>query len=831
MIIRFRNILLLTFLMVLSAVIADDSRDGALYEESDLDKGKRFLRSHDYTDALIHLNIAIKNPGFREQAMFYKAKALYEFDSYPDTIISLLKTTTYETMKGDRAYYISRTYHRVYRYDSALVYSQKFFRESKDYLKRKSMSEFCTPYLNKPNINLKGFPKSNFKHHGEFDATVRNKNLRYFFDPISKDTLLFINGKGGDSFRTWYQTKYGLSDKEMKVVILKTCIWNYSQNAVVAASRMRLNPIYFNGEDWYVSEVDGDEISLYQLERNDLDGKKKTFNLVNPVKKEVSEVFEDRERKFIIYSMYDKKTEVNNICLSQILFGELITEPLILPFSSSREDVNPFYDSTSNRVYFSSNRAESFGGYDMFYSDYDKREKQFGPVVHMQYPLNTYSNETGFVILSDDEVLVTADGRPQKPSSTVYKTNYLEVNLTNKMRLAKNYFSLGDYVDALLIYDDLLEQYPDNAILRDYAFECRLKALPDHFSNLNNDSYKQVLELLAESPETSLSLLESDFWHARAYEDSYQLDSAFYYYTQFLEHEKVVSNYYEHDRAIDFTKNYMAKKLAYSKNLDVNIERYEELSTASHDFEPFYYFNKDREKKVLFLSSDQKYREMASSLQKDCESKDFPINTVLYNTEKNEIAHVSCEMIQTQGVLPNGEIVFDMCNGCGRYYKSRMDSTLISGKKEMRFSKKGVRLEKMLESQVPIIFLDMYDSEFESYDLYASQQISTYQWSKPTLVEAITTPYDEFTPWFDRASNRLYFASNRPESLGSYDIFYSQYDPETGVFLAPENMGYPINTTGSEMSYKVVSGQKAIYSSDGHKDSQHSDIYLISPKK
>ena len=796
--------------------------------ELELEKGKENLRQHNYTDALIHLNRVIPFDEYYEEAAFLKAKVLYEYHSYPDTIISLLRSITFEKKKGDLDYYLSRTYHRLYKFDSAQFYAERFLAKSHDYLKRHSMAGYCTPFLNKSNLNLAGFPKSHFKLYTNFNSADRNYNLQYFNDPKNGDTLLFMNGRGNEKFRTWYQLKYELSDKEMKQVLLETCVWNWSKKEVHSASKQKMFPLYYNGETWSVNLMEEGRYVTYRYDTGDLDGKGKRIYLVNPVKKSVAEILADDTRKFIIYHAFDEKDGLNNICISQILFDEIITEPIKIDAASSEyEDISPFYDSTANRIYFSSNRPVSFGGYDMFYCDYDTRKGEFMAPVHMQFPLNTYANETGYIPLSVDAVLVSADGRPQQPNSTIYKTNYMEVNLTAQIRLAKSYFNVGDYIDALLIYNQLIDEYPENKVLRDYAFECKLKALPNHFSNLTQESYDQVLQLLNESPNRSLSVLENDFWHARAHQDNYHFDSAYFYYQSFLKNETKIENVYEHALAVDFSANYKAIKKAYATKNKVEIQKITALSTPDHDYEPFFYFNKKREANVLFLSTSQKYRDMAVKFEGACGKSHFPMNTVLYNEVRNEFEYSSCEMIQTQGVLPNGNLVFDMCNGCGTYYSSKLDGSLIENREEINFSKKEIDLEKMLSSKLPIIFLDKYDTENDSYDLYASQQISTFQWSKPTLIRAIATPYDEFTPWYDYETERLYFASNRPSSLGSYDIYYSQYNSSTGSFSAAQNIGFPINTTGSEMSFRMISEKEAIYSSDGHKDAEHSDIYRI----
>lgn len=49
----------------------------------------------------------------------------------------------------------------------------------------------------------------------------------------------------------------------------------------------------------------------------------------------------------------------------------------------------------------------------------------------------------------------------------------------------------------------------------------------------------------------------------------------------------------------------------------------------------------------------------------------------------------------------------------------------------------------------------------------------------------------------------LYFASNGKESLGGYDIFVTRFNPETGTYLTPENIGMPFNSGANDYLYAI----------------------------
>ena len=72
-------------------------------------------------------------------------------------------------------------------------------------------------------------------------------------------------------------------------------------------------------------------------------------------------------------------------------------EPRELPgrINSQYDDNYACYSPDGQRLYFSSNRPGSMGGYDLYYSDYDWNTNEWGEAVHLPYPINdTYDNMT-----------------------------------------------------------------------------------------------------------------------------------------------------------------------------------------------------------------------------------------------------------------------------------------------------------------------------------------------------------------------------------------------------------------------------------------------------
>lgn len=112
-------------------------------------------------------------------------------------------------------------------------------------------------------------------------------------------------------------------------------------------------------------------------------------------------------------------------------------------------------------------------------------------------------------------------------------------------------------------------------------------------------------------------------------------------------------------------------------------------------------------------------------------------------------------------------------------------------------------------------------------DIWMSTKINNKEWSKPVnLGSTINTPYDEVGLFMAPDGKTLFFASNGPNSMGSYDVFKTTY--ENGQWTTPVNLGYPINTEFSDGPITIdASGKIAYMSSDRPGGVGEKDIYMI----
>lgn len=104
---------------------------------------------------------------------------------------------------------------------------------------------------------------------------------------------------------------------------------------------------------------------------------------------------------------------------------------------------------------------------------------------------------------------------------------------------------------------------------------------------------------------------------------------------------------------------------------------------------------------------------------------------------------------------------------------------------------------------------------FGGYDLYLSI-LRDGNWLMPVnLGKEVNSPFDEISPCLAKNGFTLYYSSNNLESIGGFDIFRSNYKPESNGWSQRENLGIPINTAANEFQFRLdKNGISAVFTSD-----------------
>jgi tetratricopeptide (TPR) repeat protein len=95
-------------------------------------------------------------------------------------------------------------------------------------------------------------------------------------------------------------------------------------------------------------------------------------------------------------------------------------------------------------------------------------------------------------------------------------------------------------------------------------------------------------------------------------------------------------------------------------------------------------------------------------------------------------------------------------------------------------------------------------------DIYMSEKNAAGDWGIPVnLGNKINTIYNEDTPFITLNDSLLYFSSEGHTGMGGYDIFRSR--GFGSVWEAPENMGFPINSTDDDRFFQPFNNDQNGY--------------------
>ncbi|MCU0433468.1 MAG: hypothetical protein MUC87_08450 [Bacteroidia bacterium] len=117
-------------------------------------------------------------------------------------------------------------------------------------------------------------------------------------------------------------------------------------------------------------------------------------------------------------------------------------------------------------------------------------------------------------------------------------------------------------------------------------------------------------------------------------------------------------------------------------------------------------------------------------------------------------------------------------------------------------------------------------------DLWLAEQMPDGSWGNlKNLGPNVNTADNEDSPFIHPNGSSLVFSSEGHNSMGGYDIFVSEFDGKSNSFLAPVNIGYPINTAGDD-KYLIMApdGMHGYYSSGRPGGLGKQDLYSVEIK-
>lgn len=394
-------------------------------------------------------------------------------------------------------------------------------------------------------------------------------------------------------------------------------------------------------------------------------------------------------------------------------------------------------------------------------------------------------------------------------------------------------FDFGDYEDALEVFEQAIEHNENNVKAHFYIGKCYLQTTDRKGHSV--DFLKKSYEL---DPEVSNMIF---FLIGEGYRYHYQFDEAINFYILFKEELETNRRLFLNDD-VDALKKKTEKKIeecinakkfiAAPKNVTlkqieggVNSEYEEYAPTLSVDGQTLIFTSRRKGSTGSLKDVDNKYYEDIYISYKEGDTWGEPVGiSDVINTDHHESNTI---------VSPdNNELyIYRSDNGGDIYVSVRKKGEWTKPKEFKLVNTEAKESSVFLSSDGEHLF---YASSKEGglggIDLYHATKQGK-KWTAPVnLGGAINTEYDQDGPSFDVNTNTLYFSSNGHNSMGGFDVYFSEYDDETGEWSKPENLGYPVNSPEDDLHFVISSDGKEAYYATTRKDSHgEHDLYLVTP--
>jgi len=393
---------------------------------------------------------------------------------------------------------------------------------------------------------------------------------------------------------------------------------------------------------------------------------------------------------------------------------------------------------------------------------------------------------------------------------------------------AEKYFKAGKYKEALELYKRL-KNSKDNLLYKGIAahhvgeIDLSLRSLIDSYSSGQRD--KRLYVYMADNYLT---------------QGKYEEASKFYKnYLQYIDKGSPERHETIHKiKRCGYAKDYKyIDQLAFVENLgqSVNTE-YDELSALQSPANPNkYYFSSNRNGSTGGLRDAKGIKDdIYGSYSADMyaiETQGGNWNTVssidpVLNTAKHDII---------QDFSRGGEILYYIKTASFKN-GTLLTDTFSTNREEVLFPQVmqcpivadlGDRDVRVFDENT-YLYSSKRKGGYGGYDLYIVRRDSGI-WSEPiNLGPEINSSFDELTPYITNNGSKLYFSSNRLNSMGGFDVFESDFGLETNVWSQPRNLGLPINSPRDDVYFRLAGdGLSGILSSNRQESLGGYDLFMV----
>jgi outer membrane protein OmpA-like peptidoglycan-associated protein len=398
-------------------------------------------------------------------------------------------------------------------------------------------------------------------------------------------------------------------------------------------------------------------------------------------------------------------------------------------------------------------------------------------------------------------------------------TVFAQSSIAEIVKRADQYFEQADYRTALQLYRQAgQESTSDKAI--------RLKLAISMYEVNEVDNALRILQALSNEGKTDPDVY---FYTARCFEAKNLFAEAITNYKKFLQRTKTDQSKREwvKDQVVRCNNGLRLKyadELAYVENAGtvLNTEYNEFGVKNSPTTLGKIYFNSDHPDVAVNKVANGNVDIFTSTLENGRWSQPSLLPAHINSPQDEEVF----------GFSTNGQVLYYLIEK-DQQWKVRTDTFNLQG--ETYKGNFNGPFDPNTEGGELTFFNDticLYSSSkpggYGGYDIYIAF-FENGRWSQGiNLGPVINSFYDERFPFLTRNGLTLFYSTNNLQSIGGFDIFSTSFDPENKTWSAPENLGFPVNSSGNETYMDVApDGMTAFLTSDRKESYGNTDLYRV----
>jgi len=386
----------------------------------------------------------------------------------------------------------------------------------------------------------------------------------------------------------------------------------------------------------------------------------------------------------------------------------------------------------------------------------------------------------------------------------------------------------GYYQRALKHFERAHQYNPDNAPLNYKLGVCYLKT----------DDYSQAIRFFNKAlSQDERVTIDIYYLLARAYHLHYQFNNAIRYYQRSLEPDIIGELEHSREKINLYMRQCSNGKELMKKPVRVNINNLgSAINSEYDDYGPVF----DSEGSVMYFTSRRKHEDNDERWLGD--NKYY---SDIYKSAKSDGQWKPARLIHEDIYSPHNDAVLAVTDNPQRIYvyRGQKDQGDIyyyekDGEK-WRGPKNFSRLINTRAKESALCFTrdgstvyfvsTLEEQSMGQKDLFMSRLDADGKWTRPkNLGGLVNTSLNEEGVYINSTSDKLYFSSEGHNSMGGYDLFVAEQDA-SGNWKEPRNLGYPVNTPGDDVLFRMVEGEnnKAWFASARQDSYGGKDIYEI----